>query len=164
FVDVRASADDIAARLGLRGFELASIETMADGDTVIDFEITANRGDCLSVVGLAREIATAYDLPLTLPSRDPGAPLPLAPLPAGTSERVTVAIEDDELCPRYAALVADVHIGPSPDWMTRRLQAAGVRPISNIVDVTNYVNIELGQPMHAFDLARLAGSAIRVRR
>ncbi len=75
-----------------------------------------------------------------------------------------MAIEDDELCPRYAALVADVRIGPSPDWMTRRLQAAGVRPISNIVDVTNYVNIELGQPMHAFDLARLAGSAIRVRR
>ena len=75
-------------------------------------------------------------------------------VPLGASDRLTVSIDDDELCPRYAAAVADVRVGPSPAWMTARLQAAGVRPISSIVDITNYVNLELGQPMHAFDLAR----------
>lgn len=159
-----ASPVDIAEKLSLRGFEVASIESLPGGDAVIDFEVTANRPDCLSVLGLAREIATVYDEPVTLPSRDAGARVALATLPTGGSDRVSVAIEDEELCPRYAALVADVGIGPSPDWMAARLQAAGVRPISNIVDITNYVNLEIGQPMHAFDLARLAGAQVRVRR
>ena len=164
FVDVKASAEDIAATLGLRGFEVASIEPLSDGDAVIDFEITANRPDCLSVLGLAREVATAYDLPITMPSADAGAKTRLASLPTGESDRLKVALEDDELCPRYAAAIADVKIGSSPAWMTARLQAAGVRPVSSIVDVTNYVNLEIGQPMHAFDLATLAGAEIRVRR
>ena len=77
---------------------------------------------------------------------------------------MTVTIEDPDLCPRYAAAVADVTVGPSPAWMATRLQAAGVRPISSIVDITNYVLVELGHPMHAFDLAKLAGPEIRVRR
>jgi phenylalanyl-tRNA synthetase beta chain len=85
-------------------------------------------------------------------------------LPTGPSSHVTVTIEDGELCPRYAAAVADVRVAASPDWMVRRLQAAGIRPISTIVDLTNYVLIELGHPMHAFDLTKLAGSEIRVRR
>ena len=130
-----------------------------DGDAVIDFEVTANRPDCLSVLGLAREVATLYDLPLTLPSvdarrEDPaeGRCRPARPITS------TVTIEDAELCPRYAAAVADVTVGASPAWMTRRLQAAGIRPISSIVDLTNYVLIELGHPMHAFDLAKLAGA------
>src|SRR5712691_3790993 len=164
FVDVSASADEIAEKIGLRGFEVASIESIGDGDAVIDFEITANRPDCLSVLGLAREVATAYDLPITPPSTEAGARVRLAALPVGTSDRVAVTIEDEELCPRYAASVADVTIGPSPAWLAARLQAAGVRPISTIVDITNYVNLEIGQPMHAFDLARLAGAEIRVRR
>lgn len=159
-----ASPVDIAEKLSLRGFEVASIESLPGGDAVIDFEVTANRPDCLSVLGLAREIATVYDEPVTLPSRDAGARVALATLPTGGSDRVSVAIEDEELCPRYAALVADVRIEPSPDWLAARLQAAGVRPISNIVDITNYVNLEIGQPMHAFDLVRLAGAQIRVRR
>ena len=164
FVDVKASADEIAGTLALRGFEVASIEALDLGDAVIDFEVTANRPDALSVLGLAREVATAYDLPLTPPAASPDAAVRLASVPSGSSEHIRVTIEDAELCPRYAAAVADVQIAPSPAWMAARLQAAGVRPISNIVDITNYVNIELGQPMHAFDLARLAGPEIRVRR
>jgi phenylalanyl-tRNA synthetase beta chain len=164
FVDIAASAEDIAGTIGLRGFEVASIEPLPDGDAVIDFEITANRPDCLSVIGLAREVATAFDRPITLPSADAGAALRLATIPDDGAGGIRVTIEDPELCPRYAALVADVTLGPSPAWMTSRLQAAGVRPISAIVDVTNYVNLELGQPMHAFDAAKLAGGEIRVRR
>ena len=162
FVDVKASAEDVASTLALRGFEVASIEPLDAGDAVIDFEVTANRPDALSVLGLAREVATAYDLPLIPPAASPNARL--AQVPTGASDRVSVSIDDEELCPRYAAAVADVRVAPSPAWLARRLQAAGIRPISNIVDITNYVNIELGQPMHAFDLPRLAGAEIRVRR
>jgi phenylalanyl-tRNA synthetase beta chain len=167
FVDIDAPAEEIAERVGLRGFEVASVEAF-DGpggrDAVIDFEVTANRPDCLSVIGLAREVATIYDLPLALPSSSPGATLALSPLSTGPSGELTVTIEDQELCPRYAALVADVTVGASPAWMVTRLQAAGIRPISSIVDLTNYVLVELGHPMHAFDLAKLAGPEIRARR
>jgi phenylalanyl-tRNA synthetase beta chain len=164
FVDVEASAEEIAETIGLRGFEVASIEALDGSDAVIDFEITANRPDCLSVLGLAREVATAFDRPVRLPSSDPGAAIRLAAVPAGASDRLRVMIEDEELGPRYAAAIAEVAVGPSPPWMAARLQAAGVRPISSVVDITNYVNLEIGQPMHAFDLARLAGAEIRVRR
>jgi phenylalanyl-tRNA synthetase beta chain len=159
FVDVKATPDEIAETLGLRGFEVAAIEQLADNDAVIDFEVTANRPDCLSVIGLAREVATAYDAPL-VPARPTAANLP-----TGESDRVSIAIEDPELCPRYGAAVADLSSGgATPAWMSWRLQAAGVRPISPIVDITNYVLIELGQPMHAFDLETLAGRSIRIRR
>ena len=164
FVDVSAPADEIAERLGLRGFEVAAVEPFGAGDTVIDFEVTANRPDCLSVLGLAREVATLYDRPIVLPSASaPNAKVTLASLPIGRSDRIGVSIDNDDLCPRYAAVVADVSVGRSPEWMTTRLQAAGVRPISPIVDVSNYVLIELGHPTHAFDLAKLAGAEIRVR-
>ena len=161
FVDVKASPEGIADTLALRGFEVAAIDTLADNDAVIDFEVTANRPDCLSVMGLAREVATAYDLPLT-PARSTAG----ASVPSGESDRVAIAIEDPERCPRYAAAVADLSPsgGTTPAWMSSRLQAAGVRPISPIVDVTNYVLLELGQPMHAFDLEKLAGQSIRIRR
>lgn len=164
FVDVDASAEQIAETLGLRGFEVASIESTDDGDAVIDFEITANRPDCLSVTGLAREVATAYDRPMTVPSRDAGSKIPLRALAVGSNDRLAVTTEDADLCPRYAAAVADIVPAASPEWLTRRLHAAGVRPISAIVDITNYVLIELGHPTHAFDLAKLAGPEIRVRR
>src|SRR5436305_1875258 len=169
FVDVDASAEDIAATIGLRGFEVASIEQdinhNGDGDAVIDFEVTANRPDCLSVVGLAREVATAYNKTLRLPSTAPHTATALADIGAVDSTRLRVTIDDAELCPRYAALLADVSpLAASPGWMTTRLQAAGVRPISPIVDITNYVLLELGQPTHAFDVDKLTGSEIRVRR
>ena len=161
FVDVKASPEEIAETIGLRGFEVASLESLEGGDAVIDFEVTANRPDCLSVVGLAREVATAFGLPMK-----PTPATALASVPSGESPRVQVAVEDAELCPRYAACVADITPGATvtPAWMSSRLQAAGVRPISPIVDITNYVLMELGQPMHAFDLDTLAGQAIRVRR
>lgn len=169
FVDVTAPPEEIAEKLALRGFEVAAIEPVGQPsghDAVIDFEVTANRPDCLSVLGFAREIATLYDLPVRLPSDATGARIPLAQAPIGLSDRLTVRIEDAELCPRYAAAVAEVARGEgpaTPSWMTARLQAAGVRPISPLVDITNYVLMELGHPLHAFDLETLAGGALRIR-
>jgi phenylalanyl-tRNA synthetase beta chain len=174
FVDVTAPADAIADRLALRGFEVAAVEPLGGGDAVIDFEVTANRPDCLSVLGFAREIGTAYDLPVRLPSADPGARVALAALPiaaaaeearhTGASAGLQVSIEDAELCPRYAAAVAELTPATSPAWLSERLQAAGIRPISPVVDITNYVAVELGHPMHAFDLERLADRSLRIRR
>jgi phenylalanyl-tRNA synthetase beta chain len=154
FVDVKASAEEIAEKVGLRGFEVASVE-----DDVIDFEVTANRPDCLSVVGLAREVATAFQVPFAPTKATLGASVL-----TGSNDRLSVTIEDAELGPRYAGAVADITNVASPSWMTSRLQAAGVRPIGAIVDITNYVLLELGHPMHAFDLAKLAGAEVRVRR
>jgi phenylalanyl-tRNA synthetase beta chain len=154
-VNVPADPEAVAATLGLRGFEVASVENGAQ--PVIDFEITANRPDCLSVIGLAREASAAYGLPLTLPDRT----LPSA----GDAKPLEVVIEDADLCPRYCAQVFEViRLGPSPSWLRERLEAAGVRSINAIVDVTNYVMVEMGHPTHAFDLARLGGAALRIRR
>ena len=164
FVDIAASPEEIAEMLALRGFEVASVEAVDPNDAVIDFEVTANRPDCLSVAGLAREIATAYQLPFRAGGAIPGASGAHRPLPLGESDRLKVSIDDGVLCPRYAAAVADIVPVSSPAWMTSRLQAAGIRPISPIVDITNYVLIETGQPMHAFDLASIEGGALRVRR
>src|SRR6478672_1464776 len=161
FVDVKASAEAVAETLGLRGFEVASVEPLGAGDAVIDFEVTANRPDCLSVLGFAREIGTAYDLPVRLPSVDPKAKLGLA---KSESDRLIVSLEDAELCPRYSAAVATVSATTTPAWMASRLQAAGVRPISPFVDITNYVLMELGHPMHAFDLDTLNEQTLRIRR
>lgn len=171
FVDAPGTADQIAATMSVRGFALEGLEVLAGPgertapDTVLDFEITANRPDCLSVSGFAREVATAYGVPLRAPAADSGlARLDVRtnPPPAGEAG-IDIVIENAALCPRYVGAVADVAVGPSPDWMQHRLKAAGIRPISNIVDVTNYVLLELGHPMHAFDLERLDGAEIRVR-
>ncbi len=130
-------------------------------DTVVEFEITSNRPDCLSVIGLARETAISFDKPLNIP-----APVVKE---LGDGDKIenylSVKISDPDLCFRYAAkVVKNVKIAPSPLWLRMRLRAAGVRPINNIVDITNYVMLEYGQPMHAFDYAMLDGSAINVRR
>jgi len=150
YVDVPADAAAVAGRLGACGFAVESVS----GET-IDFEITANRPDCLSVYGLAREAATAFERPLA------AAPGSSTSLPSGAAP-VKVTLES-AACRRYVAAVADVTVGPSPAWLAARLTAAGVRPINAIVDVTNYVMLEMGQPMHAFDAARISGSEIRVR-
>jgi phenylalanyl-tRNA synthetase beta chain len=174
FVDVPGSAEEIAGTMSVRGFAVEGIDE-SDGDSAIDFEVTANRPDCMSVMGMAREIATAYGLQVRRPvavtavrragPADPpdGPALHLTSLKAVEKSDVDVIIENPDLCPRYAGAVADVTVGSSPDWMQARLRAAGVRPISNIVDVTNYVLIEMGHPMHAFDFDKLAGAQIRVR-
>ncbi|MFT4036773.1 MAG: phenylalanine--tRNA ligase subunit beta [Thermomicrobiales bacterium] len=128
------------------------------GDTVIEFEITPNLVHAFSVHGIAREAAALTGAEVSLPLQ-----YDLTTAPAGADNLVT--IEADDLCPRYAAVVFDnVTIGPSPAWLQRRLSAAGVRPINTIVDVTNYVMLEIGQPLHAFDAATLAGDRIVVRR
>ena len=154
-VKVPADADAVAAALALRGFEVASVEH--GRHAVIDFEITANRPDCLSVIGLAREASAAFGVPLQLPDRT----MP----PSGQPQPIDITIEDADLCPRYCAQVFEVRAnGGSPAWMQERLEAAGVRSISAIVDVTNYVMLEMGQPTHAFDYGKLAGRALRIRR
>lgn len=128
-------------------------------DTVFELEVTPNRPDCLSVVGVAREVAALTGQRLRLPScalREGGG---------NTADEVEVEIVDADLCSRYAArIIAGLRIGDSPWWMRRRLQAAGVRPISNVVDVTNYVMLELGQPLHAFDHGLIREGRIIVRR
>ncbi|MDL2253617.1 phenylalanine--tRNA ligase subunit beta [Ruminococcaceae bacterium OttesenSCG-928-I18] len=128
-------------------------------DTVFEFEITPNRPDCLSVLGLAREAAATFGVPFT--ASEP-------PEPTGdgdVSEYLSVKVEASDLCMRYsAAMVENVRIQPSPRWMRERLRLSGVRPINNIVDITNYVMLEYGQPMHAFDYAYVNGKKITVRR
>lgn len=128
-------------------------------DDVVEFEITPNRPDCLSVIGLARETAASFGRPAHIPE-------PKVQEAGGSVDTyIKVKIDAPELCPRYTArVVRDVKIAPSPLWLRMRLRAAGVRPINNIVDITNYVMLEYGQPMHAFDYACIDGSAITVRR
>lgn len=129
-------------------------------DHVVEFEITPNRPDCLSVIGLAREAAVTYGKPLTLHD-----PVVKGGGPGVLTELLDVETPDPDLCPRYTArMVRNVKIGPSPKWMRDRLRASGVRPINNIVDITNYVMLEYGQPMHAFDYRYVKGGKIIVRR
>ena len=128
-------------------------------DVVIDFEVTPNRPDCLSLVGIAREVAALSGKPLRLPEAS------LAEGGPAVDSVTRVDIEDPDACPRYVARVLrGVRVGPSPAWLQDRLRAVGQRPINNVVDVTNFVMLELGQPLHAFDLHRLAGERIIVRR
>lgn len=175
FVDVPDGPAELGRRLSLRGLALEGLEPAPPGDAppgaaaiaddaVLDFDVTANRPDCMSVLGIAREVATVYGLPLRQPGPDAPGHLRSAVLRTGEPASFTVRIDAPDLCGRYVGAAADVTVGPSPGWMQRRLTALGVRPISNVVDVTNYVLLELGQPMHAFDHARLGGHAIVVRR
>lgn len=126
---------------------------------VIEFEVGANRPDCLSILGIAREAAAADGVSFKAPGVDYTEQGPK------TEDLVSVRVDDTDLCTRYiAAAVTDVKIGPSPDWMRLRLREAGIRPINNIVDITNFVMLETGQPMHAFDAADIRGKQIIVRR
>lgn len=143
--DVTVGADAVEA-LGLR-------------DTVFEYEITSNRVDCYSVLGIAREAAATFDKPFEPPRVEA----------KGNAEKaqdyISVEVRDADLCPRYTARVCkNIKIGPSPKWMQRRLAASGIRPINNLVDITNYVMEEYGQPMHAYDLDTIAGHRIIVRR
>ena len=129
-------------------------------DHVVEFEITPNRPDCLSVIGLAREVSATFDVPLTLHD-----PVVKGGADGVLCELLDVETPDPELCPRYTArMVRNVKIAPSPKWMRERLRSMGVRPINNIVDITNYVMLEYGQPMHAFDYRYVKGGKIIVRR
>jgi phenylalanyl-tRNA synthetase beta chain len=134
-------------------------EALGLDETVVEFEITSNRPDCFSIAGLARESAAALGTGFRKPE------IKVLEKGGDIAGEASVEILDPDLCSRYAArVVKDVKIAPSPKWLCDRLKAAGVRPINNIVDITNYVMLELGQPMHAFDLANLEGKRIIVRR
>ena len=136
-----------------------AIKALGLDDAVIVYEITSNRVDCFSILGIAREAAVTFGKPFCPPVVEP----------TGNDEDVndfiSVEVNDTELCPRYTArVVKNIKVGPSPEWMQRRLAAQGIRPINNIVDITNYVMEEYGQPMHAYDLSTIAGQKIIVRR
>ena len=136
-----------------------AVEALGLRDTVFEYEVTSNRVDCYSVIGISREAAATFRKPFYPPVvqvRENGEKV---------EDYVSVEVQDKELCPRYCARVCtNIKIGPSPKWMQRRLAASGIRPINNLVDITNYVMEEYGQPMHAFDLDTIAGHKIIVRR
>ncbi len=169
YVAVRLSPEALAKRLTMAGLEVVSIEQV-DGEPVLDLEITPNRPDCLSIIGVAREVAALTGQRLKLPLAQGsglgawGKSQPRARNPEPRAQ-LAIRVEDRAGCRRYIGrLIEGVRIGSSPAWMQRRLTACGARPINNVVDITNYVLLECGQPLHAFDHHRLAEGTILVRR
>ena len=139
-------------------------EVIGSGDTVLDLEITPNRPDCLSMVGMAREVGAMYQQPVELPLAADVAKLAAVTAGPDVAETVSVEVPEAERCPRYTARVIDnVKVGPSPDWLAERVTAAGGRPINNVVDVTNYILYLYGQPLHAFDYDTLVDGDGQVR-
>ncbi|MGB2589366.1 MAG: phenylalanine--tRNA ligase subunit beta, partial [Candidatus Acidiferrum sp.] len=158
FVDVTAAPDDVASRLALSGTNIGSVENGPHG-AVIDAEVGSNRPDCLGHYGIARELSAVYKLPLK----------PVSPKPpesaAKASEAVRVEIKSPELCGRFTArVIRGAKIQPSPKWLKDRLEASGVASISNVVDISNYVMLELGNPLHTYDYDKVRDHRIGVRR
>jgi phenylalanyl-tRNA synthetase beta chain len=159
FVDVTAAPEEVAARLALSGTNIASVEKGPHG-AVIDAEITSNRPDCLGMLGIAREVAAIYRLPLKSVS-----PKPKESATSKAEDAVTVKIDAPELCGRFTArVIRGVKVQPSPQWLADRLEAAGTASISNVVDISNYVMLELGHPLHTFDYDLVRNHSIVVRR
>jgi len=159
FVDVAASPEEVASRLALSGTNIASIETGTHG-AVIDAEITSNRPDCLGMLGIAREVGAIYRLPVKVSS-----PKPAESKTAKASDAVKVKIEAQDLCGRFTArVIRGAKIQPSPKWLKDRLEAAGTASINNVVDISNYVMLELGHPLHTFDYDLVRDHSIVVRR
>lgn len=171
YVKLDMSVDELTDRLTMSGLNLEEVHTL-DDDVAIDLEVTSNRPDCLGHIGVAREISVLFDRPLTIPPAN--APETGPP----TADVASVEIECPDLCPLYTArVIRGVKIGPSPDWLVQRLTATltryntehpdkqvSYRPINNVADITNYVMMESGQPLHAFDFDKLHGGKIIVRR
>src|SRR5829696_1638765 len=158
FTETKLTPQELRERLTMVGLAIDAVESH-DGDSVIDVEVPSNRPDCLSHVGIAREVAVIERGHVRMPASE-------QPKTEGrTASLTSVEIKDPDLCPRYAArLIRGVKIGPSPDWLVKRLETIGQRPINNVADVTNYVLHELGQPLHAFDFEKLSNRRIVVRR
>jgi len=158
YVDVAAAPQELASRLALSGTNIGGIENGPHG-AVIDAEVTSNRPDCLGLLGIAREVGAIYKLPVKqiVPK--------LAESSTKTSEAIRVEIQSPELCGRYTArVIRGLKIQPSPRWLKDRLEACGVASINNVVDVTNYVMLEIGNPMHAFDYDKVRDRKIVVRK
>ena len=155
--DTKLSPQELRERLTNVGLAVDAVEER-DADYVLDVEVPSNRGDCLSHVGIARELAVIENAGVQSPKSQ------IENANGKTSDFASVEIRDPDLCPRYAArIVRGVKIAPSPEWLRKRLEVLGQRPINNVADITNYVLHELGQPLHAFDLAKLTESRIIVR-
>lgn len=158
YVELPPDETAVARAFTLSGTEVEGVESV-EGETVFDFNVTVNRPDCMNVYGLAREASVVFGLPLA----EPDCRCPEAGGPA--SALASVAVEAPDLCPRYVArVITGVKVRPSPPWMQKRLLQCGLRPINGVVDATNYVLLELGHPLHAFDMGKLAERKIVVRR
>ena len=159
YVDLEMDVAELAHRLAMSGLNHESTERV-DDDWAIDLEVTSNRPDCLGHIGIAREVAVLWDLPLMLPDPQPSA--------AGSDDiksLANVSVTCPDLCTRYTArVIRGVTIGPSPAWLVNRLRTLGINAVNNVVDISNYVTMECGQPLHAFDLNALQGREIIVRR
>lgn len=160
YLDRPIDADEAEALLTDAGFPIEGVEPVLGGaDTMLDVEVTSNRPDVLSHVGVAREVASRGGRSL----KPPACELPQATGP-GVETLATVKVDEPTLCPAYTArVITGVKVGPSPDWLREAVEAVGGRSVNNVVDVTNYVLLELGQPLHAFDLGKLAGKGVVVR-
>jgi phenylalanyl-tRNA synthetase beta chain len=163
FVAIKVSPQKLANLLTMTGLEVESLAPLrgpeeGQQDWLFEISVTPNRGDCLGLKGLAREVAALTGARLKSPAISPHAK------DAGIATRINIAIQSSRLCPRYSARIVDsVRVGASPPWLRFRLESCGIRSINNVVDVTNYVMLETGQPLHAFDLDRLATRRIIVR-
>jgi phenylalanyl-tRNA synthetase beta chain len=156
-VEVDLSPRDLATKLTMAGLAVDAVEAHGN-DHVLEFDLTSNRPDCLSHLGIAREAAAVSGKALRMPEAK------IAGSQKKTSDEAAVEILDPDLCPRYTArMIKGVKIGPSPAWLVKRLEAMGQRSVNNVADITNYVMLEMGQPLHAFDLQRLRGRRIIVR-
>ncbi|MCM8782034.1 MAG: phenylalanine--tRNA ligase subunit beta [Candidatus Omnitrophica bacterium] len=157
YVDVKNSPQQVAEWLTMAGLEVTSLEKEGK-DTILEIEVTTNRPDWLSVIGVAREISAITGKHLKIPKVQHKSPIV-------RNRQIKVEIQDKILCPRYTArIIEDVHVGPSPQWLKGFLEAVGIRSINNVVDITNFCLIELGQPLHAFDYDKLIGQTIIVRK
>ncbi len=158
YVRLDMPVETLTERLMMAGLNLEDVADV-EGDFAVDLEVTSNRPDCLSHIGVAREVGVLFDRAL---QRPPATPVAKGP---AVGSLATVEISALDLCPQYIArLVRHVRIAPSPEWMQRRLKTVGIRPINNVVDITNYVLMECSQPLHAFDFGKLRGGKIVVRR
>jgi phenylalanyl-tRNA synthetase beta chain len=162
FVEIGLGPQDLAKTLTMAGLEVESLAVIREPesgqeDWLFEVGVTPNRGDCLGIAGIAREVAALTGANLTT------LPASAAAKDANIKKRIAISIDDSRLCPRYSArIVDDIAIAPSPSWLRYRLESCGIRAISNVVDITNYVMLETGQPLHAFDLERLKHKAIVV--
>src|SRR5215471_16552740 len=156
-VDVDLPPRDLAAKLTMAGIAVDAVDLYGD-DAVLEFDLTSNRPDCLSHLGIAREAAAVSGKTARAPEAK------LIEAKTRTSDVTSVEILAPALCPRYTArVIRGVKIGPSPDWLVKRIESLGQRSVNNVADITNFVMLEMGQPLHAFDLHKLRGERIVVR-
>ncbi|MFH1354855.1 MAG: phenylalanine--tRNA ligase subunit beta [Candidatus Omnitrophota bacterium] len=173
FLEIKLSADKLADQLTMAGLEVTSLEKCS-GDVVFEIEVTSNRPDCLSILGIAREVAAISGVKLgsrcsvfssRLKTKNLKPKTRLSREQSRENLSLKIKVEDKKDCPLYTAkIIKGVKVGPSPDWLKKRLESVGCRSVNNIVDITNYVLFEYGEPLHAFDLSRLRGDTIIVRR